>query len=201
MGELKVYGRSLGTGATQAAAGNHTHPVYDRTQGQAGIMAPGGAAASVYVPGNLTLSANRAYLGRFVPSRDMTITLVAFNCQTASSTDDACDVGIYSAAFARLASAGATLGKLNPAAGNRTVSLAASLLAGVVYYAAFSVGAIGGTVPILRGTNTNSNMTDLFGTAAGVREQLIMDAAHPLPTTFVPAGPASSVPIMAIRES
>jgi hypothetical protein len=175
---------------------------YDRDFATTGIIAPGGNG--LYVPGGaLAPTANRAFLAKFVPSRSMTIALIAFNVSTASGSDDACDVGIYDAAMNRLVSAGATTGKLN-STGVKTVAITPTTLAPrTVYYAAWSAGTPGGTsVQVTVATLAAAGIADLYGATAGLRAQIFMDTAHPLPVTVTPnAAATSSVPILALRES
>lgn len=172
---------------------------YDKDNGQTGIV----ACPTYFSVSTSALTAGRAYAVRFRPSRTMTIALVAFNVSVAAGADDACDVGIYDAAFNRLVSSGATTGKLNATTGVKTIALAATTLsAGVTYYAAFSVlTPFGGTAASLVMTSqAAANLGDLFGTGNGVREQTFM-AAHPLPNPFVPAGQINNCPLIALRES
>jgi hypothetical protein len=96
----------------------------DRDYQQTGMLAVGPlAAVSTVTPTTL-----RAYAQRFVPTRAMAITLMAFEVTTAASVDDACDVGIYNASLTRLGSSGATSGKLNTT-GVKTCTLTGTVLA------------------------------------------------------------------------
>lgn len=175
---------------------------YDRDNGQAGMIAP--STGGIYAAqGSIALTASRAYLARFVPSRTFSATVIAFVCSTAAGADDAVDVGLYDSAYGRLVSAGATTGKLT-GTGLKTVTVAATTLqAGNVYYAAFSVGTFGGTAGQVLMTNlaASSAPVDFFGSGAGVRELTFMASAHPLPSTVTAAGTIGQVPILAVRES
>jgi hypothetical protein len=173
----------------------------DRDNGQPGLIAPGYSVLGFNAVQALT--AGRATVARFVPSRPMTINLIAFVVTTAAGADDACDVGIYDASYSRIVSAGATTGKLN-STGVKTITISpTTLVAGTVYYAAFSVVTpFGGTAASLVMTTTSSgSMFDLFGTTAGLREVTFQSAAHPLAATFTSGGNVSAVPILALRES
>jgi hypothetical protein len=74
-----------------------------------------------------------AYLVPFVPPEDMTIKKMAL---LISVSDGNCDIGLYDAAFDRLASAGSTA---VASAGMQSFDIAdTALTAGSVYYAAFA---------------------------------------------------------------
>jgi hypothetical protein len=167
---------------------------------QAGIIAPTSWVAGTAARG---LAANRAFIVRVVPSRDIVVALIAFTVQTAATADDACDVGIYDAAMARLVSSGATTGKLN-STGVKTVAVTATKLnVDTVYYVAMSCGTLGGTAATVNGAAYFDNFgAIIFGTGNGVFEAAVQDTAHPLPSTFVPVtGTFSTYPRMALRES
>lgn len=172
----------------------------DRDNGQAGMYAP---SAPGWTGAGLGLTANTAIWARVVPSRDMTITQLAFAVSTAAGSDDACDVGIYDANLQRIVSSGATAGKLN-SVGVKTVAFAATTLkAGTVYYVAISCGAVGTTAATIRGASwAATEATQLFGTGVGVAEAFLKAASHPLPAGPVAAPTATSLaPAMAVRES
>lgn len=175
---------------------------YDRDNGQAGIVAPTHGLGSNSA---IVVTASRGYIARFTPSRPMTITSISFVLTTASSTDDACDVGIFSGDLAtKLVSAGATSGKLNGTLGLQTIPVTATTLAaGQVYYAAFSIGTIGGTVPqFAMSSFASTGMAVAFGATAGLIEQGHQSSAHPLAAPFTPVSTGiASVPILILRES
>jgi hypothetical protein len=173
----------------------------DRDFGQPGVLAPtSGLGAAT----NVTLVANQAFLARFVPSRDMTITKIAFSVTTAAGADDACDVGIFSSDLATLlVSKGATNGLLN-GTGRKVVTVASTqLLAGVVYYAAFSCGTLGGSAAVVQGFNINSgSVGQLFGDTIPNLLQAIKSTAHPLATGTIGSPVATNATVLlAIRES
>lgn len=172
---------------------------YDRDQGETGILAP---SCPGYSRSNLTLVANQAQIGRFVPSRPMSIALISFAVSTAAGSDDACDVGIYNSALTtKIASAGATTGKLN-GTGVKTIAVVASLQAGTVYYAALSCGAIGTTAAIIGGgAFTVANYGALFGAGAPNQDAMFLAASHPLPASLAGASGTSTAPLLGIRES
>lgn len=168
--------------------------------GQAGIIAPSGIGWS---PGGVGLSANTAYLARFVPAKSRTITKLAFVVSAAASADDACSVAIYDSSLTRLAVSATTLGKLNTV-GIKTVDLTSPLNieAKAVYYAAFSVGAFGGTGATLRFASwASADVPALFGTAAGVCEAFFKGTSHPLPTSIAAPTITSTAPTLALREA
>ena len=136
-----------GTGsATSAAKSDHTHTVYDRDNGQAGILAPNGGH---WVAQVAILTASRAYWMRFVPSRAMTITSISFVVGVQATADDAWRRGdlhrLGPGTLTRVVSKGATTGLLNTTGTKNVAITSTPLTAGTVYYAAFSVGTFGGT--------------------------------------------------------
>jgi hypothetical protein len=174
------------------------------TNAQPGVLAPSTLGWSVAASG---LTANMAYLMRFVPARDVTAVKIAFAVSTASGADDAFDVGIYSSALTRLVSSGAktsgsggvTGGGLN-STGVKVVDVTSTALrAGDVYYAAFSAAAAGAT---LRAASFGSDFAaQLFGTAVGTGEAFTKSASHVLPSSIATPTATSLVPMMAVRES
>jgi hypothetical protein len=165
---------------TAGSLTNLSLPKYSAARGLPGIIAPPGNMAPTAA---VALTASRAYWARFMPSEDITISSASFLVTVAAGADDACDIGIYDSTLAtRIASAGATTGKLN-SVGIRSVSVSASLTAGTVYYAAFSVGTFGSTGATLRGTATTADAwAQLFSnTPPGVLWGHAA-ASHPLPT-------------------
>lgn len=171
----------------------------DRDNGQAGLLAPTSGAVG---PTAVTLVANQAFVVRFVPSRDMTITKIGFVVSTAASIDDPVDVGIFDATLARLVSLGATLGLLN-SLGVKAPAIAATLLrAGTVYYAALSCGAIGGTAAQVLGAQFSiANFASIFGASPPQVECALKGASHPLPASIVTPGATGTAPFLALRES
>lgn len=185
-----------------ATAGVSWTSNFDRDQGLPGMFAP---LVGVYGVSAQALTASRAYFNRFVPSRNMTVTLIGFNVTTASGSDDACDAGIYTfsgSTLTRVASAGATTGKLN-ALGPKTLSVSASLTAGTVYYAGFSVGTFGGTAgQLMMASAAGNGGFDVFGTALGSTISCFKASSHPLGTPVSSLSTnASTTPLLAIRES
>jgi hypothetical protein len=174
------------------------------TNGQTGLIAP---TSKGWTPGGLGVSAGLAYLVRFVPSRTLYVSKIAFAVSTASGTDDAFDVGIYSAAHSRIVSSGAktsasggvTGGGMN-STGVKVVDVTATVLdAGTAYYAALSVAATGATV---RGANFGDNTAaQLFGTAAGTAEAFSKSSSHPLPASIATPSAGALVPVLAIRDA
>src|SRR4051812_31174015 len=76
--------------------------------GLPGILAPSNAVAGTSTS---ALTANTAYIARFVPVESFTATSIGFAVTAFSATDDPVDVGIYDAALNRLVSSGATTGR------------------------------------------------------------------------------------------
>jgi hypothetical protein len=137
---------------------------YARDNAQTGVLAP---SARGWAFGSVAATASRMYVARFVPSRDMTVTKLAFVVTaTTAVSGDACDAAIYSATGAtKIAAAGSTTAILNTT-GVRTIALSASLVAGTTYYAAF-VSAVS-TVTLLTANFVNFDAARMFGTAIGV---------------------------------
>jgi hypothetical protein len=141
-------------------------PQYDSDNGQSGMYGtPQGA------PPNTTIAlgtANRIYVTRFVPSRNMTIVSGSFGVSAAASVDDQIDIGIYDSAGNLIRAAGATAGKLNTT-GRKilTLSASAALTARTVYYSV-ACNALGGTAATVSGYGVSISATqDLFNAAEG----------------------------------
>ena len=168
--------------------------------GQAGMYAPG---APGWTNAGFGPSANTAYFLRVVPSRQMTITSIAYGVTVAATVDDACDVGIYDATLTRLVSAGAAAGRMNSTGIKNIAITATTLAAGSAYYAAYSYGAIGGVVGQVSGGNYGAlEKVQLFGATAGLIEACNKGSSHPLPAGPVASPAASSlVPVLALREA
>lgn len=182
-----------------SGAGNNKNAARDEANGQAGITAP---SFRGWAAGTLTVTANRAYYMRFVPSRDMLVTSIAFMVFTVDAANPNVDVGIYDASGARLVSSGATAGKLN-ALGKQSVTITATLLrAHTVYYAALSTpSAAVAQLHGASGSGTNS-VFYLYGSTMPTAEAMVETPAHPLPATAtgIVAGGNPAGPILAVNE-
>lgn len=190
---------SSATGVVQ----NSTGATLDRTRGLPGLIVPEHWSA---VSTQVLATANRAYYVRFVPSRDMVITKIGFVTTVAATNNDACDVGLFTAALAKITTAGATSGKLNATAGPQAITITTTTLtAGTVYYAAFSVGTIGGTGATLVAVPnpTACLFHEAFGATAPNLLHGRMETAHPLPDPLTYAGGVvvGGTPMLFIRES
>lgn len=178
-----------------------TMPQYDKDNGNAGLLVP---TSRGWAFNTRSLTANRCYYQRFVPSRNMTIVSAAIDVTVAAGANDDCAVAIYSSGGTRLATSGAVASKLN-STGVKTVSLSASLtvIAGTVYYLAFSVGTFGGTGASVLGCGfSDVNGTSLFGSTMGLMEAGYEDSAHPPPSTGAPSpGFISAYVAAALRET
>jgi len=169
----------------------------DRDLGLPGIIAPLGTWPST----TQAATANRAFFMRFVPSRVMTVKALRFVVTTAAGSDDACDVGIYSAAMERLRSSGAKTGQLNSQGVKSVEFTSLELQPNTVYFAGLSVGTIGTTaVQFAAINNFNGFYGDLFssGTTAQ-RMMLFASTAHPLPASPTIAG-TTPTPWVAVAE-
>jgi hypothetical protein len=167
---------------------------------QAGMYA---CPADISSVATLALNSARAYYLRFVPHRQMTITLAAFAVTTASGTDDPCDVAIYDSTLAnRLANVGATTGKLNTT-GIKTMTFASALTLtpATVYFVAFGAT----STATLAAVNLNSNNNaGLFGTSAPQAECLFLNSGYStglIAGPISPGGVISGAPLIALRES
>jgi hypothetical protein len=174
----------------------------DRGNGQTGMLAPSSPNVG---SATVTVVANQAFVARFVPSKDRTIVKVAFAVSTPASVNDAVDVAIYDAALQLIVSKGATTGLLN-VGGVSVITLpsAVNLVSGRVYYAALSVGTIGGTAAVLVASAFGGSAgTQLFGTTIPQLEAGTKATSHPLPASIASPSPAASglVPTLALRES
>jgi len=164
-----------------------------------GFPAPHGAL--VAGSGGVALTGSRAYYARFVPTRNLAVSKIAFATSVAAGANDNVDVGIYNAAGERIVSSGATAGKLNASAGVQTVSITeTALTAGTVYYAALACGALGGTAATVIMTAAGAGSGDLFGTAVGTVITGVQNSAATLPATAVIAS-GHLVPLLAVRSS
>jgi hypothetical protein len=176
-------------------------PQYGYGHGQAGVYAPSCGWGAGGTP--LTLTANTAWLSRFVVSEPLPMTLLAWALNTAAGSNDAYDVGLYDGGtLTRLVSLGATSGVLNSATGLRTPSVSWLCVPGLVYYAALSCGTIGTTAAVVRGLGLGAAVAaGMFGTSAPQAEALTAAASHPLPSTITGATTTATVPLFAIRKS
>lgn len=166
---------------------------------QPGLWVPAGAPWGGSAPSALV--ANRVSLCRFACPRSMTITKIAFFVITAAGVDDPCDVGIYDSATSpnRLGSSGSVAGRLN-ATGQKIVPLNApvALVKDQVYYAAFGVGAIGGSAAALQQTTSNSAICGFFGTTPP-NVEIGLASGFPLPPAVTVTG-LINVPIFALIQ-
>lgn len=162
----------------------------DRDNAQQGMLAP---SCPWITTSTTALTANRAYLVRVAPSRDMFIRSIAFRVTTASGTDDPCDVGVYDATGARLASSGSVTGQLN-VTGTRSVTVGpVALTAGSVYYVAIAANS---TAALQRATV----LADAYGTAMPAVESCYLSSAFPLPSSIAAPTFSDAAPILVVRE-
>ena len=174
------------------------NPAYDRDLGQAGMLAPVNSISTV------NPTANLAYLLRFVPSRNMTITKIAFAVITAAGSDDNVDVGIYNSDLStKLVSTGDTAGLVNATTGTKTATVAStSLVAGTIYYVAFAYGTVGSTVATLASAYlATTGVSTIFGSSPPQLLQGTKTASHPLPSSIATPTSVANSPLLALRES
>jgi len=183
------YPAGSGT-STGTNTGDQALPVVLDQHGFAtGIRVPDFVPAAAATVG----TASRAYAIRFRCPVSITITKIAFGTTVAATTNDNCDVGIFSSdGTTLLRSSGSTAGKLNAAAGVQTVTLTSgiALTAGTIYYVAFAYGTVGGTAATIAMTNYAGQIVSLMGSAMPNLEQGIQAAAFPLaaPLTLTAVG-------------
>lgn len=167
---------------------------------QPGFYAPALGPFANQVAGALV--ATRAYALRVVCPKSQTISKIGFVVATGATADDPCDVGIFNAGgTVLLGSSGSTLGRLN-SVGVKTVNLQTPVLLtqGVVYYAAFVCGAIGGTsATLVLATVSQGVLPLMFGLIPAV-ELGIQQPLFPLAAPFVPTGTPNTAPIMALQQ-
>jgi len=150
------------------------------------------------------LVANRVHLARFVAPKSQPITKVAFGVGVAATFDDPIDIGIYTsdqAPYTLLGRTGPTTGLLL-ATGRRQASLLApvNLIGGVVYYAAFAHGPIGGTAASICVCTIRPEIQVLFSPAPAAIEIGFNNAGYPLPSTLSFGGGITSVPVVALIQ-
>jgi hypothetical protein len=189
---------SLTTGLVGEAVARGLQDIYLDPVGQyGGYIAPNsnGIGTAAY-----TMVASRTVYCRFVATRTGNTASISYNLSTAAGSDDAVDVGIINATtLARVASSGATTGKLNGSTTRTTVPLVAALTAGTVYYAAISCGTIGSTAAAVTGANfTTANLTKLTGlTNPGTQAWYEASATVPATATF--GSVAATAPLLFIE--
>ena len=190
---IDAQGAAVATEAiTRAVQDQYLDPI-----GQyGGFLAPNQPLGTVA----FTLTASRTYYCKFVATRSMNTTSIGFNLSTAAGSNDNVDVGIINATtLARVASSGATAGKLNGSLTKTTVPLVAALTAGTVYYAAISCGAIGSTAAAITGVQfTTANFTKLLGlTNPGC--QAWYEASATVPSTATFGSVAATAPFLFVE--
>lgn len=172
---------------------------YD-AKGQNGIMTP--QSAMGWRPGSLTAATGNAYVMRFKATTGFALTKAAFRLVTAAGSNDKVEVGIYSAAWARLATSGEVEKILNGSLGIATIPITYTLVPGTVYYAAMAFGTVGSTGAVLSGAEYGSGeLGKYFGATAGTIEYDSHTGSVPLPEPFVGGGLPTTVPILALRQS
>lgn len=155
--------------------------------------------------GSLTVAGSTIYLVRFVPSRNMAITKLAFAVTTAASTNDNCDAGILDSAGNRLGSSGATAGKLNALGSPSVPFTAINLVAGSVYFAALAIGVLGGTAAVIQGmTDGTFRLNSLLNAGASDNRTFSLSFAAnptvPASLTLTAGTSAATGPILAAIE-
>lgn len=186
-------GHQLG-GADPVALGQ-----YDNTDGQAGILFPTGQG---WRPGRPALTALWAYAARGRPSRNIAVTLAAFELSVAAGVStDTIEIAIFDApCTTKLATSGAVAGLIHTGSGVKTVPLAYTLLAGTIYYVAVQVSAAA-QLSLSDWDLATSNA--LFGNTRPQRQAFNTGAAvaSPMPNTLTPGGASGWGAKIALRES
>lgn len=199
---IKGFTMPVDPDATLAAAAALFGP-FDRDLGVPGVLAPMPCGFSTFAP-----SASRAYLARFVPSRNMNITGIAFGVHLAATANDNVDVGLYDNTGTRIISTGSTAGKLN-ALGTKFLTFASTpLTKGVAYFAALATGTIGGTgCQLGLGNVASVSVSSLFAGVADTPDNrciaMFKNSSFPLPSSlpFTSVALSTGVPLLAVRES
>lgn len=148
-------------------------------------------------------TAGRALYGRFVPSRDLQVTLAAFLTTALATVNDPVEIGVYNASLGLLATSGPVTGKANASTTvPQTVPLAVNLLAGSVYYLAFLQATIGGTAASFQAISfSNAGAADFFATGAPNKLMAFQSAQAALPAAAALTTTTNVMPLVALRES
>lgn len=173
--------------------------------GQPGLYVPstGPFSARAFT----TLVASRCWLGRFVPPKSLSVSKASFYVSTAASADDQIDIGILNSGLTTLlGSSGPVSGKLNvsPAAPVVNFQAPIALIAGQVYFLAFSTSTFGGTAaavahadaPNYRAIIQFAGNTSNY--EAGATSGAVFPISAPIPTGSV--APAQNQPIIALIQ-
>lgn len=176
----------------------NVQPAYLREGGRPGVLTPDELRLS---QNGVTLTANQAYANRFYLADPLSVVSIAYVLNTAAGSNDNVDVGIYDSAGNRLASSGATAGKLNTGSFVVvSVSLSVNLPGNSVYFAALSCGAVGTTAAVLQGvTNNVGVMGQIWGASDTDMMMGSKSSVHPLPTTLTAKTASGSNPLIAVR--
>lgn len=185
-------------------AGGRAGVYGDEFNGQVGALAPssrGWASISTALS-----TANRLYVARFVPVRDILCARIGFIVSVAAGSNDNCLVGIYDSNGATLlASSLSTASKLN-STGLKAVDLQTPyrLLAGFTYYVGHKIETIGGTAAsvIQASFGNNLGVRQHGAVAPNVEGGFIDVGAAPLPANLTGLNVGTStIAQCTVRES
>jgi hypothetical protein len=192
---LAANGKYVASSGARSLRFQAPAPATSTYDGLPGIFAPSSGAMG---GAGTALTANQAYVARFVPVEGFTATAIGFGLSTVSATDDPCDVGIYDAALNRLVSSGATTGRLNGATGGKSVPIAATALtAGTVYYAAFAANSAASLVFASIGSFAAAQ---IFGAAVPDLLCASKAASYPLPAALSGMSAVGSAPLLGVKK-
>lgn len=167
--------------------------------GQPGLIAP---TSRDYIKIGSSNAAQRCTLARFVPSRDLAVTKMAYLISTAGGAGDNIDIGIYNSGLTTLLGSSGLVAPGHSTLGLKLVSLTATvnLTAGTVYYAAFNPNVTAGAVHAAWYDPADRNFW--FGTAIGTFETGFKDVGqNTLPASIAtPTVSGAIAAIIAIRE-
>lgn len=172
--------------------------IEDRDNGQSGMIAP---SSRGWFFSSVGLAANRGYIARLAPSRDLAITRISFVVTGAAGADDACEVAILDGSTNRIVSSGARTGLLN-SLGPKTIRIPRTALAkGTVYYPMLS--SVSATAVLLAAAYFSANAMRLFGSAGPQLDADQIAGVYPIPAGPMTLGGVGSttVPVLALRDA
>lgn len=143
-------------------------------------------------------------VARFVAVRNMTIKSIGFGVNSAATADDAVELGLYDASGNRIVTSGSQTGLVNTSGMKKVTIADTAIIAGTVYYAAFSYGAIGGTAAGLAAVSVPTSAAALLAPAQTLAlpyVEVFIVGAGALPATLGTPSQGSFAPLMALRES
>lgn len=207
---LSSYSDDVAQAGVDALSGFETVGV---TGGLRGEVVPQNTPAVWGVATRALTTAARTWIMRYSPARELVITLAKWDVTVAASTDQTCELALYSGDLTtRLATSGVQAGQLN-ATGVKGVSISVTVDPALVYYWAFTapVSLLAGTGASVNGRTSNSIPTmNLFcpnpaaPTVPTALAGFIDSLSSPLPTSITAASVSfttvNTFPLIVLRE-